>query len=537
MAVCLSPPTTPAYPAGASPTTAPVAVTMTVVNPAPSTAEGHRDAEPSAAIPATTSPVPASAVRRGPNLRSATPAPPAPPRPSARSAAAPAGRWRADPALRRPGGGNVAVNSAPNMPAETTSSSPIAAVTAVDRATACGTNGCAARRSRRTNRAARPAAAPNPMTVGAALHPVLGHADQRVHETPRGPSRAGRHRAGPAARRSARPTRRGGPYRERQHADHQRAARLDEEHRPPAQCATSTPPTAARPPRPPRSRWSARPSASPAGRAGTRPQQPERRGLQQRAEHPLGDPQSDHPAHAGREHDARRRRPEADTPMAKAAGARTGPRAARRTPADAPPRADSRCWSTGPGRRSRPQIPLQGGLGDGQHGAVEGDDHGPGHAAARTRSAASYGLRTEVRVESRVDAGVRSRRRAGRRRAPAGGCPSATAGRCRAGSPTTRRRRRRVRRPARAEPDEIDQQREDRQAGLREAQPVACQQIVAEHQLEHARLVQREVDVRPRPSRSRRAAPGPRPPRSRALAEIARSPRRAMADSSSWVGK
>lgn len=74
IAVCFRPPTTPAYPGGASPTTEAVAVTMTVAKPAPSTANAAAMAahvlpgpdRESSEMPRTTRSVPHRAVRRGP---------------------------------------------------------------------------------------------------------------------------------------------------------------------------------------------------------------------------------------------------------------------------------------------------------------------------------------------------------------------------------------------------------------------------------------------------------------------------------------
>ena len=106
-------------------------------------------------------------------------------------------------------------------------------------------------------------------------------------------------------------------------------------------------------------------------------QHPEGGRLQQRAEDALGDAQADHPADTGRQADPRRRGGEAQhadgedlpvaVPVTEPAGedeqARHGDEIAGAGPLDLPERGV--------------QIPLHGGLHDGQHGSVQGDDRRP----------------------------------------------------------------------------------------------------------------------------------------------------------------
>ena len=95
---------------------------------------------------------------------------------------------------------------------------------------------------------------------------------------------------------------------------------------------------------------------------------------------------------------------------------------------------------------------------------------------------------------------------AGRRRRSApssAGCPTARAGRCRAGWPRARRRRPVGAAAGRPGPgDQVDQHAEELAAGVAQADLVAAQQVVAEHQLEHAAVGAGEVEVDAGPARA-----------------------------------
>ena len=185
----------------------------------------------------------------------------------------------------------------------------------------------------------------------------------------------------------------------------------------------------------------------------------------------------------------RRRRP---------GGGRSGHRGGRRRRGGSRRRPDSRCWSTGPGRRAC-RSRWRAGWATVRTVPSRATTAAPTTLPAsgrvrrrRARGSPGSGPRCASSAATRSGAGSSPPMASWR-------LPHARAGRCRAGWPRARRRRPVARGvgPGRDAGDEVRRDGEERQARLPQPEPVALQQVVAEHQLEHAAVGRARTRGRP----------------------------------------